>query len=278
MKKFNFKNPRFLIILVSALVIVLISGLAFGICTKYNKNNTKEAETEYVNKESETKKNDSEKSLVPNIESSTKQTTEEITTESESEENTSEEASTEEITTESESEENTSEEASTEEIVASNNENNYNDNSYSENNYSDNSSSNNENQNNDDSNNSNNENDNSSNSEPSYNPPSNEPSNDTPQEDHIVYKSDGSIDLNESYWIKDLEAMEAIGKSKEYQSLMGKYYNQYGGNNIHFSIQRISTSKSGTYCVYDCSYFCTLFNDKNQRIRFIFNGSEFVEK
>ena len=103
------------------------------------------------------------------------------------------------------------------------------------------------------------------------------PEPDTPQEDHIVYKSDGSIDLNESYWVKDSEAMRTIGNSKEYQTLMGKYYNQYGGNNIHFSIQRISTS-SGTYCVYDYSYFCTLFNDKNQRIHFTFNGSEFVEK
>ena len=103
------------------------------------------------------------------------------------------------------------------------------------------------------------------------------PEPDTPQEDHIVYKSDGSIDLNESYWVKDSEAMRTIGNSKEYQTLMGKYYNQYGGNNIHFSIQRISTS-SGTYCVYDYSYFCILFNDKNQRIHFTFNGSEFVEK
>lgn len=106
--------------------------------------------------------------------------------------------------------------------------------------------------------------------------PSPEP--DTPQEDHIVYKADGSIDLNESYWVKDTKAMKAIGNSKEFQSLMGKYYNQYGGNNIHFSIQRISSSTSGTYCVYDYSYFCTLFNDKNQRVHFTFNGSEFVEK
>lgn len=106
--------------------------------------------------------------------------------------------------------------------------------------------------------------------------PSPEPA--TPQEDHIVYKADGSIDLNESYWVKSTDASRAIGKSKEFQSLMGKYYNQYGGNNIHFSIQRISSSTSGTYCVYDYSYFCTLFNDKNQIVHFTFNGSEFVEK
>lgn len=130
--------------------------------------------------------------------------------------------------------------------------------------------------------------DNGSNSQQEYNEqvteapatPSPEPSPEpaTPQEDHIVYKADGSIDLNESYWVKSTDASRAIGKSKEFQSLMGKYYNQYGGNNIHFSIQRISSSTSGTYCVYDYSYFCTLFNDKNQIVHFTFNGSEFVEK
>ena len=113
--------------------------------------------------------------------------------------------------------------------------------------------------------------------EPSPSPePSPEP--DTPQEDHIVYKADGSIDLNESYWVKSTDASRAIGKSKEFQTLMGKYYNQYGGDNIHFSIQRISTATPGIYCVYDYSYFCTLFNDKNQIVHFYFNGSEFVEK
>lgn len=264
MKKFNFKNPRTLIILVSAfIVVVLILGLIFGICTKYNKNNTKEAETEYVSKESETKKNDSEKSLVNNIESSTEQTTEEITTENDSKENTTEEASTEEII------------ASDNEIINSNNENNYNDNSYNENNYSDNSSSNNEDQNNnDDSNSSNNENDNSSNSEPSYNPPSNEPSNDTPQEDHIVYKSDGSIDLNESYWVNRRDADSIIYNSKEmndFKNYINKKYNCNGGYVTHMNY----SGRHNTWSVYDFTYHLKC---GSQVIHFYFNGSEFVEK
>lgn len=106
--------------------------------------------------------------------------------------------------------------------------------------------------------------------------PSPEPA--TPQEDHIVYKADGSIDLNESYWVKSTDAIRAIGKSKEYQALMGKYYNQYGKDNVYFGIQRISTSKPDKYYFYDFTYFCELYNDSNQQIGFIFNGSEFVEK
>lgn len=266
MKKFNFKNPRSLIILVSALVVVLISGLTFGICTKYNKKNTKEAETEYVNKESETKKNDLEKSLISNIESSTEQITEEITTESESEENTTEEASIEEIV------------ASDNEINASNNENNYNDNSYNENNYSDNSSSNNEDQNNnDDSNSSNNENDNSSNSEPSYNPPSNEPSNDTPQEDHIVYKSDGSIDLNESYWVKSTNAMSIIGNSNEIQDALDYTRAKYNCNDRIKLNMSYAAGRNNIWTVNSFSYYISC-NKCNFKLSFYFNGSEFVEK
>lgn len=262
MKKFNFKNPRSLIILVSTFVsIVLISGLTFGIYTKYNKKNTKET-IEYISKESETKKDDPEKSSVSNIESSTEQTAaEESITESDSKENTTEESSTEDI-------------ASDNEIIDSNNESDYNDNSYSENNDSENSNSNNEDQNNnDDSNNSNNEN-NNSNPEPSYTPPSNEPSNDTPKEDHIVYKSDSSINLNESYWVNVDDAIMSILNSNEMKNFK-EYIEQKYNYNGDYSTNMNFGGKHDTWNVYDFYYF---IKKSDKFINFYFNGSEFIEK
>lgn len=259
MKKFNFKNPRTLIILVSAfIVVVLILGLIFGICTKYNKNNTKEAETEYVSKESETKKNDSEKSLVNNIESSTEQTTEEITTENYSEENTTEEASTEKII------------ASDNEITVSNNENNYNDNSYSDNSSSNNdayqSDSNTNNSGNDDS-------DNSSSYEPTYTPPSNneiaEP------QAHIVYKEDGTWDLQNTYFDNSKACSEFEtnnGNVLVYITETNEFKNFINENNLNgFTHIQAPLSSRGT--IYIDSFNYIIFTKNNDRIKVRYNRS-----
>lgn len=101
------------------------------------------------------------------------------------------------------------------------------------------------------------------------------PEPDTPQEDHIVYKADGSIDLNESYWVKGT-ASTAISKSNEFQALMAKYYNIYG-ENASFHITKVGTSQNNIINVYSYSYRCKILNT-GDTIRFIFNGSEFVEK
>jgi DNA mismatch repair ATPase MutL len=94
-------------------------------------------------------------------------------------------------------------------------------------------------------------------------------------EDHIVYKPDGSIDLNESYWVKGT-ASTAISKSNEFQALMAKYYNIYG-ENASFHITKVGTSQNNIINVYSYSYRCKILNT-GDTIRFIFNGSEFVEE
>lgn len=256
MKKFNFKNPRTLIILVSAFVIVvLISGLVFGICTKYNKNNTKEAETEYVSKESETKKNDSEKSLVNNIESSTEQTTEEITTENDNKENTTEEASTEEII------------ASDNEITVSNNENNYNDNSYS-----DNSSSNNESQNDDSVSDSGNDN---GNNNSSYEPPYTSPSNNEIAEPqaHIVYKEDGTWDLQNTYFDNSKAYREFMTNNDNilvYITETNEFKNFIKENNLN-DFAHIQSSLVSSKMIYIDSFNYMIFTKNDDRIRVGYN-------
>lgn len=110
--------------------------------------------------------------------------------------------------------------------------------------------------------------------EPSPSPePSPEP--DTPQEDHIVYKSDGSIDLNESYWVNRMDAYSAIYNSKEmndFKNYINKKYNYNGGYVTHMNYG----GRHSTWSVYDFIYF--IVKSGNQDIDFYFNGSEFVEK
>ena len=110
--------------------------------------------------------------------------------------------------------------------------------------------------------------------EPSPSPePSPEP--DIPQEDHIVYKSDGSIDLNESYWVNRKDAFLAINNSKEmnsFKNYINKKYNYNGGYTTDVSYG----GKHSTWNVYDFSYH--IIKSDNPVIFFYFNCSEFVEK
>ena len=93
-------------------------------------------------------------------------------------------------------------------------------------------------------------------------------------EDHIVYKPDGSIDLNESYWVSG-NASEEIGKSNEFQALMAKYYSIYR-ENVKFQIYRVGGYQK-IFNVYSFSYLCKITNT-GEVIKFQFNGSEFVEE
>lgn len=132
-------------------------------------------------------------------------------------------------------------------------------------------------------------NNNSNNSQQNYNEPDTEaPATPSPEprpepqpepetevvEDHIVYKPDGSIDLNESYWGR-AGASKEIGKSNEFQALMAKYYSIYG-ENAKFSISRVGGHQK-IFNVYSYSYSCKITNT-GERIKFEFNGKEFVEK
>ena len=101
------------------------------------------------------------------------------------------------------------------------------------------------------------------------------PEPDTPQEDHIVYKSDGSIDLNESYWVNGTDAFLTINNSKEmndFKNYINKKYNYNGGYTIDVSYG----GKHNTWNVYDFSYH--IIKSGDPVIFFYFNGSEFVEK
>lgn len=101
------------------------------------------------------------------------------------------------------------------------------------------------------------------------------PEPDTPQEDHIVYKSDGSIDLNESYWVNGTDAFLTINNSKEmndFKNYIIKKYNYNGGYTIDVSYG----GKHNTWNVYDFSYH--IIKSGDPVIFFYFNGSEFVEK
>lgn len=102
--------------------------------------------------------------------------------------------------------------------------------------------------------------------------PSPEPA--TPQEDHIVYKSDGSIDLNESYWVNNRDAFLTINNSKEmndFKNYIIKKYNFNSGYTIDVSYG----GRHNTWNVYDFTYHLRY---ADQVIHFYFNGSEFVEK
>lgn len=103
--------------------------------------------------------------------------------------------------------------------------------------------------------------------------PSPEP--DTPQEDHIVYKPDGSIDLNESYWVNKMDAYSVIYNSNEmnnFKKYINKKYNYNGGYVIHMNYG----GRHNTWSVYDFTYF--IVKSGNLDIDFYFNGFEFVEK
>lgn len=101
------------------------------------------------------------------------------------------------------------------------------------------------------------------------------PEPDTPQEDHVVYKSDGSIDLNESYWVNKRDAFLTINNSKEMNDFKNYIIKKYNINS-EYVIHMNSGGRHNTWSVYDFTYF--IVKSGNQDIDFYFNGSEFVEK
>ena len=100
------------------------------------------------------------------------------------------------------------------------------------------------------------------------------PEPDTPQEDHVVYKSDGSIDLNESYWVNKRDAFLTINNSKEMNDFKNYIIKKYNINS-EYVIHMNSGGRHNTWSVYDFTYHLRC---ENQVIHFYFNGSEFVEK
>ena len=96
-------------------------------------------------------------------------------------------------------------------------------------------------------------------------------------EDHVVYKPDGSIDLNESYWANRKYALKAIKKSSElisFKKYISKKYNWTNG-----SVTQIGQGgQNDKWNVYSFSYHIEEKGNYSNFIRFEFNGKEFVEK
>lgn len=96
-------------------------------------------------------------------------------------------------------------------------------------------------------------------------------------EDHVVYKPDGSIDLNESYWANRKDALKAIKESSELSSFkkyISKKYNWTNG-----SVTQIGQGgQNDKWNVYSFSYHIEEKGNYSNFIRFEFNGKEFVEK
>lgn len=96
-------------------------------------------------------------------------------------------------------------------------------------------------------------------------------------EDHVVYKPDGSIDLNESYWANRKDALKAIKESSELSSFkkyISKKYNWTNG-----SVTQIGWGgQNDKWNVYSFSYHIEEKGNYSNFIRFEFNGKEFVEK
>ena len=99
----------------------------------------------------------------------------------------------------------------------------------------------------------------------------------TPQEDHIVYKADGSIDLNESYWIKSTNAMSIIGNSNEIQDALDYTRAKYNCNDRIKLNMPYAAGQNNIWTVNSFSYYISC-NKCNFKLSFYFNGSEFVEK
>lgn len=115
-------------------------------------------------------------------------------------------------------------------------------------------------------------NDNSSNYTSSYEPVVEEPT--QPQEDHVVYKADGTIDLNQSYWMDHGDTFMNCYNSKEMQDFLNYIDQKFTGMNL--STQSQSGGK-GPFSVYDLGWIIVNRDNHKILIHFHFDGSKFVE-
>lgn len=112
-------------------------------------------------------------------------------------------------------------------------------------------------------------NDNSSNYTSSYEPVFEEPT--QPQEDHVVYKADGTIDLNQSYWYNKSDTSKAIETSTEFNNFEMEMVIKYDSD-LTFHIG--GSNLSDKINVYSYRYS---FKYNGERHYFYFDGSKFVE-
>lgn len=186
---------------------------------------------------------------------------------------------TSEITSEETVAENTEEDVeNTEEIELTNNDdnsNNYQNDENSDIEYSNSDNSDDEESNNDDDSyedDSNNESNNNSNH--THEHVTEKPTSKEPQEDHVVYKADGSIDLNQSYWAEGGAAAMNCSSSKEMKEFKEYVAKKFQEINYYFNA---SYGGKGPFSVYDLHWYVSNRDIHEDLIRFHFDGTKFVE-
>lgn len=185
---------------------------------------------------------------------------------------------TSEISSEETVTENTEENVeNTEEIELTNNDdnsNNYQNDENSDIEYSNSDNSDDEESNDNDSYEDNSNNENNDNSNHIHEHVTEKPTSKEPQEDHVVYKADGSIDLNQSYWAEGGDAFNNCFDSKEMNEFIEYLDKKFQGVNYYFTAPY---GGRGPFSVYDL-HWRILNHDTHERlINFHFDGTKFVE-
>lgn len=186
------------------------------------------------------------------------------------------EITSEETVTEN-TEENTEEDVENkEEIELTNNDDsdNYQNNENSDIEYSNSDNSDDEESNNDDSYEDNSNNVSNNNSNHTHEHITEKPTSQEPQEDHLIYKADGSIDLNQSYWAKGEDASDYCLYSKEMNEFEEYLSKKFQGINWYV---HANYGGRGPFSVYDLHFGVLNRNTHETLIKFHFNGTKFVE-
>ena len=95
-----------------------------------------------------------------------------------------------------------------------------------------------------------------------------------PQEDHVVYKADGSIDLNQSYWAKGGDASRNCRNSKEMNEFKEYIAKKFQEINYYF---QTGWGGKGPFSVYDLNFDVLNHDTHEFLISFHFDGTKFVE-
>lgn len=185
---------------------------------------------------------------------------------------------TSEITSEEIVDENTEEEVkNTEEIELTNNDdnsNNYQNDENSDIEYSNSDNSDDEESNNDDSYEDDSNNESNNNSNHTHEHVTEKPTSKEPKEDHVVYKADGSIDLNQSYWAEGGDASKNCRNSKEMNEFKEYIAKKFQEINYYF---QTGWGGKGPFSVYDLNFDVLNHDTHEFLISFHFDGTKFVE-
>lgn len=168
-------------------------------------------------------------------------------------------------------------EENTKEVELTNNDdnsNNYQNDENSDIEYSNSDNSDDEESNNDDSYEDNSNNESNNNSNHTHEHITEKPTSKEPKEDHVVYKADGSIDLNQSYWAEGGDAAKNCSNSKEMKEFKEYVAKKFQGINYYFTAPY---GGKGPFSVYDLCWHILNYDTREKLIDFHFDGTKFVE-